>query len=293
MLTYTQALILGLFQGVTELFPISSLGHTVLIPALLHWNTVDEHSPAFVLFIVATHVATALVLLAFFWREWIQIILGFFRILAALFSKKSFSEAVDSQDTYARLAWLILIATIPAGIIGFIFQNALAALFAAPTLVAIVLVLNGLLLHGIELTKQSRMRFENLRNTGDAAIVKLSWPEALLTGLMQSLALIPGFSRTGSSLAGGLLAGLDHESAARFSFLLATPIILAAGLLRLPGLFHASFPIAPILFGAVVAAAASFVSVKFLLHYFKTNTLRPFAWYCIVVGIVSLFLLTH
>jgi undecaprenyl-diphosphatase len=284
MMTYTQALILGLIQGLTELFPISSLGHSVLIPALLHWP-LDEHTQFFVLFLVATHLATALVLLGFFWKDWLRVLGGLYRLVV--------ERKIEQQDTYARLAWLLIIATIPAGLIGLIFQKKLEALFAAPRLVAVVLILNGLLLYGAELLKRSRMRFENLRNTGDAAIVKLSLFEAVGTGLMQALALIPGFSRTGSSLAGGLLAGLDHESAARFSFLLATPIILAAAVLKLPGLFHASFSILPILFGAAVSAIAAFLSLTFLLRYFKTNTLIPFAWYCLIAGGVSFLLLMY
>ena len=287
MLTYAQALILGLVQGLTELFPISSLGHSVLLPAILHWQ-IDQSAQPFVLFLIATHLATALVLLGFFWRDWIKVIQGFFRLVTNFSSTK-----IDSSDTYARLAWLLIIATIPAGLIGFIFQNKLEALFSAPKLVAVVLILNGVLLYGVELTKRGRMRFENLRNTGDAAIVKLSGLEAFGAGLMQALALIPGFSRTGSSLAGGLLAGLDHESAARFSFLLATPIILAAAVLKLPELFHASFSILPILFGSLVAAVAAYCSLRFLVRYFKTNTLIPFAWYCMAAGFVCLLLLLH
>ena len=284
MMTYAQACILGLIQGLTELFPISSLGHSVLIPALFHWQ-LDEHAQFFVLFLVATHLATALVLLGFFWKDWFKIIQGFFRLVI--------TRKVEHHDTYARLAWLLVIATIPAGLIGLIFQHKIEALFATPQLVAMVLVLNGLLLYGVELTKKSRMRFENLRNTGDSAIVKLSFFGAIGTGLMQALALIPGFSRTGSSLAGGLLAGLDHESAARFSFLLATPIILAAAVLKLPALLHANFSVLPILVGAVVSAVAAYFSLTFLVRYFKTNTLIPFAWYCILAGGISFLLLMN
>ena len=284
MITYVQALILGLLQGFSELFPISSLGHSVLIPALLHWQ-LDEHSQTFVLFLVATHLATALVLLGFFWKDWMKVIAGFFRLIE--------KREIGGHDTYARLAWLLIIATIPAGLIGLVFQKKFEALFAAPKLVAIVLILNGLLLFGVEFVKRSRMRFENLRNTGDVAIVKISSVSAFGAGIMQALALIPGFSRTGASLAGGLLAGLDHESAARFSFLLATPIILAAAALKLPALLHVGTAVLlPILFGGVVSAVAAFLSLSFLVRYFKTNTLIPFAWYCVVAGFVSfLFLL--
>jgi undecaprenyl-diphosphatase len=284
MITYLQAFILGLLQGLTELFPISSLGHTVLAAALF-WPQLNEGSAQFVLFLVATHFATAIVLLAFFWRDWVKVIQGFFRLVL--------TQKTGSQDTYARLAWLIIIATIPAGLLGLIFQTKVEEFFASPRLVAAVLILNGILLYGVELTKRGRMRFENLRNTGDTAIVKISWLQGFGVGLAQSLALIPGFSRTGSSLAGGLLAGLDHESAARFSFLLATPIILAAAVLKLPGLFHASFPILPIIFGAIIAGCAAFLSLHFLVRYFKTNTLVPFAWYCIAAGAISLFILMH
>ncbi len=285
MLTLTQSIILGLLQGLSELFPISSLGHSVLLPALLKWS-IDESAPQFVSFLVATHFATALVLLAFFWRDWVKVILGFFRLVSA----RSLKPAM--QDTYARLALLIIVATIPAGLIGLIFHKKIEALFAAPALVAIVLILNGGLLYGAELIKRSRIRFENLRASGDSAIVKISWMQSLGIGLIQSLALIPGFSRTGSSLAGGLLAGLDHQSAARFSFLLATPIILAAAVLKLPGLLHATYPVAPILVGALVSGVGAIFSLNFLVRYFRTNTLVPFAWYCIIVGGVSFFLVT-
>jgi undecaprenyl-diphosphatase len=285
MITYGQALLLGLLQGFSELFPISSLGHSVLIPALLHWQ-LDEHSQMFVLFLVVTHLATALVLLAFFWKDWMKVIAGFLRFIE--------NRDIGAHDTYARLAWLLIIATIPAGLVGLLFQKKFEALFAAPKLVAIVLILNGLLLFGVELVKRSRRRFENLRNTGDSAIVKISSYSAFGAGSMQALALIPGFSRTGASLAGGLLAGLDHESAARFSFLLATPIILAAAVLKLPALLHVSHTVLmPILFGGVVSAIAAFLSLTFLVRYFKTNTLIPFAWYCVVAGFVSFLLLLY
>ena len=286
MLTYSQAFILGLVQGLTELFPISSLGHSVLIPALLQWQ-LDEHAQFFVVFLVATHLATALVLLAFFWKDWMKVIHGFFKLAEGLIVRRK----LETHDTYARLSWLLILATVPAGLLGLIFQKKIEGLFAVPKLVAIVLILNGLMLYGVELIKKSRMRFANLRNPGDAAIVKISGFAAFGAGTMQALALIPGFSRTGASLTGGLLAGLDHESSARFSFLLATPIIFAAAILKLPVLLHADFPILPILFGALVSAIAAFFTLKFLVQYFKTNTLVPFAWYCIIVGALSFVIL--
>lgn len=285
MLTYAQAIVLGILQGVTELFPISSLGHSVLLPALLHW-TLDEHAPYFLTFLVATHLATAIVLFLFFIKDWVRIIQGFIRSIV--------KRRLEPGDVYARLAWLIVIATIPAGLLGLIFQKKLETLFAAPMIVAVFLIANGLLLYCIESLKQSRQRLHNTLTSGDTAIARMPWVSAIGTGCAQALALLPGFSRTGASFAGGLLAGLDHESAARFSFLLATPIIFAAAVLKLPVLLHANtYPVPEIGAGALAAAVGAFLSIAFLMRYFKTNTMRPFAVYCIVAGLVSLVLLTR
>jgi undecaprenyl-diphosphatase len=161
MLSYSQVFILGLLQGLTELFPVSSLGHIVLIPALLHWG-VNEHAPMFIEFIVAMHFATAVVLLVYFWKDWVKVVGGFFRLVT--------TRKTGPQDVYARLAWLILIATIPVGLIGFIFQTRLENLFSSPKLVAVVLILNGILLYGIEFLKRNRLRTENTLNAGDTAI---------------------------------------------------------------------------------------------------------------------------
>lgn len=285
MLTYAQALVLGILQGVTELFPISSLGHSVLLPAILRWP-LDEHAPYFLTFLVATHLATALVLFLFFIKDWILIIKGFIRSIV--------KRRIEAGDVYARISWLIIIATIPAGLLGLIFQKKLEALFAAPMIVAVFLILNGVLLYSIEAFKQSRLRLHNTLTSGDTAIARMSWLSGIGTGCAQALALFPGFSRTGASLAGGLLTGLDHESAARFSFLLATPIILAAAVLKLPVLLHTTdYPVAQIGAGALAAAVGAFLSVAFLTKYFKSNTMRPFAIYCVVAGLVSLVLLTR
>lgn len=281
-MTLIQAIILGLVQGITELFPISSLGHAVLVPALLGWH-IDQTADTFVVFLVAIHLATALTLLVIFWRDWWAMLLGFFRTIA--------QRKIEPNDTYGRLIWLIIVGTIPAGLLGLIFQKKLEALFVTPRFVAVVLILNGFLLYGIELVKRQRVRYENLRNTGDVAIARQNWFQALGTGTAQALALIPGFSRTGASLGGGLLSGLDHESAARFSFLLATPIIFAAAALKLPELFHTHYPILPAAAGFVAAAVTATISVKFLLRYFRTNTLTPFAWYCVIAGLISVFIL--
>ena len=285
MLTYAQAIILGLLQGVTELFPISSLGHSVLLPALLHWS-LNEHASYFLLLLIATHFATAIVLFGFFFKDWMRIIAGFIRSIT--------KGRIEHDDVYARLAWLIIVATIPVGLLGLIFQTKLEALFAAPEIVAVFLMLNGVVLYCAELLKKRRMRILNTLTSGDTAIARLPWLAAIGTGLAQALALLPGFSRTGSSLSGGLLSGLDHESAARFAFLLATPIILAASVLKLPELLHFhEYPVAQIGVGALAAGIAALVSVAFLTKYFKTNTLKPFAIYCIAAGFISLVLLTR
>ncbi|MDR3546725.1 MAG: undecaprenyl-diphosphate phosphatase [Candidatus Pacebacteria bacterium] len=285
MLTYGQAILLGLLQGVTELFPISSLGHSVLLPALLGWH-LNEGSQYFLLLLVATHFATALVLFGFFFNDWMRIIAGFFRSLLR--------GRIERDDVYARLAWVIIVATIPAGLIGLLFQTKLQELFATPTVVAVFLMLNGGMLYLTELLRIQRMRLLASHASVDLAISRLPWISAIGTGFAQSLALLPGFSRTGSSLSGGLLSGLDHESAARFAFLLATPIILAASVLKLPELIHVhQYPVYQIGAGAIAAAVGALVSVAFLTRYFKSNTLRPFAIYCIAAGFISLILLTR
>ena len=279
MISYFQAILLGLLQGFAELFPISSLGHTVLIPAVLHWQ-IDRGSDAFLAFLVLTHLATALVLLGFFWRDWVKIVVGLLRSLR--------DREIRPDDTYAKLGWLIVVSTIPAGFIGLLFQEALQALFATATVVAIALILNGVLLYGVELLKR---RHVDEGPPDDTKLAGLSWRQAVLIGLAQCLALIPGFSRTGSAMAGGLLSGLSHENAGRYSFLLATPIILAAAVLKVPDLFANGGQGAGEAFaGAICAAISAFFSVRFLVKYFETQSLRPFAIYCAIAGIVALVL---
>lgn len=278
-MTTAQALLLGLLQGFTELFPISSLGHSVLLPALLGWK-LDESAPEFLVFLVATHLATALVLFLFFLEDWICIIQGILRSILA--------RRIDSRDRYAKVGWRIIIATVPAGLLGLLFQKKLAALFASPHIVAVFLFLNGLLLLWAEhATRQSR-RLTLEAVSADAPIARMPIIGAVIVGFAQSLALLPGFSRTGAALSGGLYSGLDHASAARFSFLLATPIIFAAALLKIPEVFVPGYHITPILVGALSAAVAAYFSVTFLTRYFRTNTLKPFAFYCMLAGAGSL-----
>ena len=277
MLTYTQAIILGLLQGVTELFPISSLGHSVLIPHLLGWNLGEDSSP-FVAFVVATHFATALVLLGFFWKDWLRIISG---VLHSLVSR-------TIRNPYARLGWLLIVGTIPAGLLGLALQKKLEALFGAAAIVAGALFLNGILL----LLAERLRRHAKEGNADDNALSRLTWSQAILIGTSQCLALIPGFSRTGATMTGGLLSGLSHENAARFSFLLATPIIFAAAALKLPHLFAAGGEALSVAFaGAIASAIAAYASIKFLLAYFQTKTLTPFAIYCLAAGALSFLLI--
>jgi undecaprenyl-diphosphatase len=277
MISYFQAVVLGLLQGISELFPISSLGHTVLVPSFLHW-TIDQSSDGFVAFVVLTHFATALVLLGFFWRDWVSIIAGIFRSLAM--------REIRADDTYARLGWLLIVSTVPAGILGLLFEQQLRLLFAAPMAVAVALACNGLVLYFIERIRKREVR-EGPHD--DARLAALSWSEAIVIGFAQCFALIPGFSRTGLSMAGGLQAGLSHENAARYSFLLATPIIFAAAVLKVPDLFTSAAPgvLGQAVAGAFCSAISAYLSVRFLLKYFETQTLTPFAIYCIVAGLVS------
>jgi undecaprenyl-diphosphatase len=284
MLNYFQAIIFGAVQGVTELFPISSLGHSVILPKLFGWN-IDQKDPFFLTFLVATHVATAIVLFLFFWKDWKRIFAGIFRSLK--------EREISEHDSEAKMGWLLIVGTIPAGILGLLFEDPLKALFASPQLVAGVLILNGCMLYIAELL---RRRKKDPANGSDKRIAKLTWFQTVKIGLLQCLALIPGFSRTGAAITGGLLVGLTHEDAARFSFLLATPIIGAAAVLKLPELLTPAEMnnIGPTLVGALSAGIFAYFSVRFLTKYFETKRLTPFAVYCVTIGvIVSLLFLVR
>jgi undecaprenyl-diphosphatase len=290
-LTYFQAIVIGLIQGVTELFPISSLGHSVLIPSLLGWhglvNSQSESESFYLAFIVGLHVASALALLVFYRKDWARIISGFFRSIR--------NRAVQTSDE--RLAWLIVIATIPAGLLGIGLEHSLRVLFAKPIAAAVFLTLNGVvLLAGERVRRRSEVRAlaikEGLEPDGQGRrLDTLEYREAGIIGVGQSLSLLAGFSRSGVTMVAGLVRGLDHEDAAKFAFLLATPIILAAGVYKVPDLTgHLSRGIhGQILVGSIVAGIGSFLSVRFLTRYFKTRTLTPFGIYCLVVGIFFIF----
>jgi len=278
VISYLQAILLGALQGVAELFPVSSLGHTVLIPAILHWQ-IDTGSDTYLSFLVLTHLATALVLVVFFWRDWIKIITGVLRSLAR--------REIAADDTYAKLGWLLIVGTIPAGILGLLFEEELKTIFASATVVAIALMLNGIVLGLAEL-----MRRRTAEGAGDdEKLAEMSYVKAVGIGIAQCLALIPGFSRTGLTIGGGLLSGLSHENAARFSFLLATPIILAAAVLKVPTLVLSGNDVGEAFVGAACAAVSAWLSVRFLVRHFETHTMRPFAIYCAAAGLIALILL--
>ncbi|HVM73405.1 MAG TPA: undecaprenyl-diphosphate phosphatase [Candidatus Paceibacterota bacterium] len=276
MLTILQALILGTLQGVSELFPISSLGHSVLVPALLHWN-IDQSSDAFLSFVVLTHLATALALLLFFYRDWARIIRDLYRSFL--------NQRIET--VHARIGLLIVMSSLPVGLLGLLFQTKLQLLFAAPKLVALVLVGNGIMLFIAEWLCSSAQS-----GADDRKLARMSWMQAFTIGLAQCLALIPGLSRTGVTMAAGLGNGFSRDNAARYSFLLATPVIFAAALLKVPRIITHHGEWSPALVGFCAAFIAAYLSVRYLTTYFQTKTLRPFALYCIVAGIVSLVLLT-
>jgi undecaprenyl-diphosphatase len=269
-----QAIFMAILQGMTELFPVSSLGHAVVLPRLLGWD-LDENAAYFLPFLVVLHVGTATALLLYFWRDWIGLLLG---VLGR--------GSPEERRTQWHLLGLIVVATIPAVILGFALRKPLGALFGAPIVAAAFLIVNGGLLFVGE-----RLR----RRGGDKPLDDMSWGGALLIGLMQSTALIPGISRSGATMVGGLLIGLRHQAAAHFSFLIATPIILGAAVLEVPKLLREGAHINGIAWLAgLVAGITAFLSVAFLMHYFKRHdfeALDPFAYYCWAAGAIALGLI--
>ncbi len=289
-LTYFQAIVIGLLQGFTELFPISSLGHAVLVPELLGWDSLVKGQSAdnsfYLAFLVGLHCATAIALLIFYRHDWVRVIRGFFTSI-----RKRRLDTVDE-----RMAWLLVVGTVPVGIVGLIFESSLRTVFAKPTAAAIFLTINGLiLLAGERLRRRADVR--NLVNTHEhhtdvgndvgRDLDTLNLREGTFVGSAQILALFAGISRSGVTMTAGLLRGLDHEDAARLSFMLATPIILLAGLYKLPELFgHEGDHIrGQVLVGSIAAGLAAYAAVRLLTKYFETRTLTPFAIYCLVAGI--------
>ena len=343
-MTYFQAVVIALIQGVTEMFPISSLGHSVLVPAWFggSWQTLvtqsseaSSESSFYLAYIVALHCATAFALLWFFRADWIRIIRGFVRSLPASvrLSIRARRLRLSVQDKDERLAWMIVFATIPVGLTGLLLEHVFRTLFAKPLAAAIFLFINGLILLGAEALRRSAVARKRAgvaatadrtvqtpayvagagdpheaapvshrgpsggRAAADIAdaehsderISTLSYKDAIFIGSTQILALLAGISRSGVTMAGGLWRGLDHEDAARFAFLLATPVILAAGVLKVPSLagpagahIHGQ-----VVVGFIICGIAAYLSVRFLLRWFQTRTLTPFAIYCLVFGLLS------
>ncbi|HEY1607788.1 MAG TPA: undecaprenyl-diphosphate phosphatase [Paraburkholderia sp.] len=260
-------LFLSVLQGVTELFPVSSLGHTLLVPALFGMH-IDEHTPQLLPFLVALHLGTALALLWYFRARWVALIGGFFASLGG------------RRNDEGHLMWAVIIGTIPAGLVGLALEKRLEALFHDLRIVAFALIVNGVLLWFGDRLQRARVH---------RAPEKLTFKQAFLVGLAQVGALIPGFSRSGLTMIAGNAAGLTTEKAAEFSFLLGTPIILAAGVLELPKLFHARDQLTTALVGGVLTAIAAWLSVRFLMRYFEgRGRLASFGVYCVIAGVLCL-----
>ncbi|HEX3723589.1 MAG TPA: undecaprenyl-diphosphate phosphatase [Nitrolancea sp.] len=274
-MSWLEACVMAILQGATELFPISSLGHAVILPKLLHWH-INENSDSFLPFLVVLHLGTALALLLYFWRDWVN-------LLGSVVGRGE----VEQREPNRKLLALVVVATIPAGLIGLLLEKPLRSLFGAPLVAAVFLVVNGVVLLFGE-----RKR----RKAGFRAAADLTWAEAFIVGVCQSFALIPGMSRSGTTMVAGLSVGLRHDEAARFSFLMATPVIGAAGLLEVPKLIKngSQSDLTMIIVAGLLAGLAAFLSVTFLMRYFKRSdveSLNPFGYYCIVAGIAAFVLI--
>ncbi len=304
VLSYPEAAVIGLLQGVTELFPVSSLGHSVLLPALIggSWGrdlSVNAPESPYLAFIVGLHVATAIALIIFFWKDWVRIVGG---LLTSVRDRR-----VQTPDQ--RLGWLLVLATIPVGVTGLLLEHTFRTVLSKPVPTSIFLALNGLILLGGEQLRRRTSAKATAAAAGrlhgggtavqdpeatavesDRVLARLPVLQAVLIGCAQIAALAPGISRSGATMTAGLLKGLSHEDAARFSFLLATPVILAAGVLKLPDLFG---PLGAgiqgqVLVGSLLSGLAAYASVRFLTRYFESRSLRPFGVYCLAAGLASL-----
>ena len=297
-LNYVEACTIGLLQGVTELFPISSLGHSILLPAFIggSWKTTLDmtapHSP-YLAFLVLAHVATALALVAFFRKDWV-------RIIGALFTSIR-DRRIETPEQ--RLAWLLIVGTIPVGLVGLALDKALRTHLGKPVPAAAFLLLNGFILFAADYMLKGagkgrhaddsmtvQRSTESADIAADRRLSRLGWKSAAGIGGAQAFALLPGISRSGITMVAGLARGLKHEDAARFAFLLATPVILAAGIFKAPELAKPENHgvLGPAIAGSVVSGIAAYISVKFLTKYFENRGLKPFGVYCFIAGAFSL-----
>jgi undecaprenyl-diphosphatase len=339
-LTYAEAGVIGLLQGVTELFPISSLGHAVLVPAIIggSWGQdldVSKTESPYLAFIVGLHVATATAMIIYFWRDWLRIIKGFFASLGHVIAPAPGTRRFQPQDTNQMLAWMIILATIPVGLAGIALEHDFRVYFSKPLLTATFLFINGFILLAGERARRRHADMEAQEMAADLQAVserqktavaagthgsggrhssgqravkqqhanlaveadqRIGWLGAFLLGASQILALLPGISRDGTVMVAGMFRGLSRQDAARFSFLLSAPVILAAGVLKIPDL---TGPLGagirgPILFGSLVSGIAAFLALRFLVRYFSDpkRTLTPFAIYCLAAGLASFIYLS-
>jgi undecaprenyl-diphosphatase len=284
-----QTIFLALLQGVTELFPISSLGHTVIIPGLFGWGDL-VHNDRFLPLVVALHLGTAIALVIYFWRDWLQVLRSI---------GKSIKDGEVKKGTEEWVSFLIIIGCVPAGLLGVFLEKPLKLLFASPLIASTFLVVNGSILFlGERMRRRAEIKELDIANLDPKQreaqfrpLSSLTWKEAVIVGFAQSLALIAGISRSGSTMVAGLGVNLNHEDAARFSFLLGTPIIGAAALLEVPQLIGLTTSVLLLVaMGMVLAGVAAYLSTKFLMKYFETGRLTPFAYYCWGAGLVTLII---
>ena len=275
IINFFQIIFYALLQGVTELFPISSLGHTVISTALLRWTNI-LNSDQFVPITVALHLGTTVALVIYFRKEWLELITNIY---------KNLKEGEVKQGGEDWVSWLVILGCIPAGLIGVFLEKPIKELFKSPSIIAVFLVINGIiLLIGEKVKNSQKNKIREIRN--------LKWYEALIIGSAQAFALIPGISRSGITMVGGLFSGLTHTNAAKYSFLLGTPLIGAAAVLEIPQLFSATnLNLWVILVGTILSGITAYISTVFLLKYFKFGNLKPFGYYCIAFGLIAFVIL--
>jgi undecaprenyl-diphosphatase len=267
-MTIFQAIILGIVQGLTEFLPVSSSAHLVLVPYFMKWGEPD------VIFDVGVHLGTLVAVVAYFWKDILKLIVAFIKSL----NNRSFRASAD-----AKLAWLIIFATIPAGLLGFLFESKFEALFGKPHIVGWFLLVTGILLISSE--------FFNKRFIMPAH--EVTFLRGIAIGIAQAIAIAPGISRSGSTISVGMFTGLNRETAARFSFLLSIPIILGAGLVKFKHLLHldvTSAYITIMVVGFIAAGISGYFAIKYFLQYVQKNSLYIFGFYCIAIWLIVLFL---